>query len=60
MLNKNQKEIRDKKVAEISDKINVKIEQRNRNLAQAQEVSDKLQAEIDEQEILKMALESLK
>lgn len=59
-LTQKQKDIKDKKVESLNGIISVKTEQRVKNLAQAQEVADKLQSEIDEAELIKQALESLK
>ena len=59
-LNKTQKDKRDRMVETLDTKISEKRQQIERNNAQAQDLEARLQAEVDEQELLKQALENLK
>lgn len=60
MLNQKQKEMKDKKVEVLSAKIADKQSQLARNDAQAQEVHDRVQSELDELLLEKKAFEDLK
>lgn len=60
MLTQKQKQIRDKKVAELAEKVSQKQEQITRNNSQHADLMVKLQDELEEVEVLKQALEALK
>lgn len=59
-LSQKQKQIRDKKVEDLTNILFQKQEQINRNISQHNDLMVKLQEEKDEIEVLKQALENLK
>lgn len=60
MLTQKQKDLRDKKVEEISTKVAEKQAQIDRNITQHNELMLKLQEEKEEMELFKKALEDVK